>query len=139
MRPELGGSEFARPASVTFVDIDPETGLVASPSCPQRERVALAPAFVPNHECSLHGDPWGLMALAASTTPSGLTPTAQVEAPVVITYDTHTARTSETSEEYAPALKAETRTTRVEVSRDGRRRLTNDMRVAPKTADDWQE
>src|SRR5215207_5211699 len=47
LRPELGGAEFARPASVTFVDIDPETGLAASPSCPQRERVALAPAFVP--------------------------------------------------------------------------------------------
>jgi penicillin-binding protein 1B len=148
LRPELGGAEFARPASVTFVDIDPETGLVASPSCPQHERVALSPAFVPNHECSLHGDPWGLMALAASSTPSGLTPTAQVEAPTVATYDSHAARTiyaqpapasaAETSEEYSPPPEG-TRATRVEVNRDGRRRLTNDVRVAPKTADDWQE
>jgi penicillin-binding protein 1B len=139
LRPELGGAEFTRPASVTFVDIDPETGLVASPSCPLRERVALAPAFVPDHECSLHGDPWGLMALAASTTPSGLTPTAQVEAPLVVTYDTRATRTAKISEEYSTPLKAETRATRVEVGRNGRRRLTNDMSVAPKTADDWQD
>ncbi len=145
MRPELGGAEFARPASVTLVDIDPETGLVASPSCPLRERVALAPAFVPDHECSLHGDPWGLVALAASSTPSGLTPTAQTEAPTVVTYDSHAARTiyaqpaaartAETSEEYSPAPKEETRATRVEVGRDGRRRLTNDLSAPPKGAD----
>jgi penicillin-binding protein 1B len=139
LRPELGGAEFARPASVAFVDIDPETGLSASPSCPQRERVALAPAFVPDHECTLHGDPWGLLALAASSTSSGLTPTAQVVAPTVVAYATHAARTTELREEYAPPLKEEPRATRVEVSRDGRRRLTNDMRVAPKGAYDWQE
>jgi penicillin-binding protein 1B len=128
LRPELGGEEFARPASVTFVDVDPETGLLAAPSCPLRERVALAPAFVPDHECSLHGDPWGLMALAASSTPAALTPTAQVEAP---------ARLPETSEEYVPAFKEESRATRVEIGRDGRRRLTNDLRLAPKGANDW--
>jgi penicillin-binding protein 1B len=135
LRPELGGAEFARPASVTFVEIDPETGLVASPACPMRERVALAPAFVPNHECSLHGDPWGLVALAASATPSGLTPTAQVVAPTVVTYDAHGARTvyaqPATSEEYQPAVKAQTRATRVEVGRDGRRRLTSDLSAPP--------
>jgi penicillin-binding protein 1B len=149
LRPELGGAEFARPASVTFVDIDPETGLIASPSCPQRERVALAPAFVPDHECSLHGDPWGLVALAASSTPSGLTPTAQVVAPTVVTYDTTPARTAYvppattrpavTSDEYAPAVRAETRATRVEVTRDGRRRLTSDLSAPPKDPDDWRE
>ncbi|HWS88394.1 MAG TPA: penicillin-binding transpeptidase domain-containing protein, partial [Pyrinomonadaceae bacterium] len=147
LRPELGGAEFARPASVTFVEIDPETGLVASPSCPQRERVALAPAFVPNHECSLHGDPWGLMALAASSAPAGLTPTAQVQAPAVVTYDATPTRTYEvrpalstrTSDERPPALREATRATRVEVGRDGRRRLASDVSVAPKSPDDWQE
>ena len=151
LRPELGGAEFARPASVTFVDVDPETGLAASPSCPHRERVALAPAFVPNHECSLHGDPWGLLALAASSTPSGLTPTVHTEAPAVVTYEATPARTvharpepaalrtAETTEAASTVLREETRATRVEVNRDGRRRLTNDMRVTSKTADDWQE
>ena len=149
LRPELGGEEFARPAAVTFVDVDPETGLVASASCPQRERVALAPAFVPDHECSLHGDPWGLMALAASSSPqySGLTPTVQTEAPTVVTYDPRAARASytqgakppETSEELSHDLREAPRATRVEVGRDGRRRLTNDMNVAPRGAGGWQE
>jgi penicillin-binding protein 1B len=148
LRPELGGEEFARPASVTLVDIDPETGLTASPSCPQRERVALAPAFVPSHECSLHGDPWGLVALAASSTTPGLTPTARVEAPAVVGYDTTpshasyapaAARAAGASEEYVPAVKAEPRATRVEVGRDGRRRLTNEVRLAPESADGWQD
>jgi penicillin-binding protein 1B len=147
LRPELGGEEFARPASIAFADIDPETGLIASPSCPQRERVALAPSYVPDHECSLHGDPWGLAALAASSTPPGLTPTARVGAPSAAAYDTAPtraayappARAAETSEEYPPAFGEETRATRVEVGRDGRRRLTNDVRVAPKTSDDWQD
>jgi hypothetical protein len=149
LRPELGGEEFARPASVTLVDIDPETGQAAAPSCPQRERVALAPAFVPEHECSLHGDPWGLLALAASTSqPSGLTPTALTEAPAAVSYDSRAARTAYAPHEAAsvsppedvPPTRAEPpRATRVEVGRDGRRSLTNDMRVAPKGADDWQE
>ncbi|MBV8858207.1 MAG: PBP1A family penicillin-binding protein [Acidobacteria bacterium] len=148
LRPELGGAEFARPASVTFVDIDPETGLIASPSCPQRERVALAPAFVPDHECSLHGDPWGLSALAASSSPSGLTPTVQVEAPTVAAYDAPprtsyaqpaALRTSATSEAYPPAVKEGTRATHVEVGRDGRRRLTSDLSAPPGGSDNWQE
>ncbi|HEX8501995.1 MAG TPA: PBP1A family penicillin-binding protein [Pyrinomonadaceae bacterium] len=148
LRPELGGEEFTRPASITFVDVDPETGLAAAPSCPQRERVALAPAFVPDHECSIHGDPWGLLALAASSPQyAGLTPTAQVEAPAVISYDAHAARTTapaapalpEAPDGLAPTPAEVTRATRVETGRDGRRRLTNDLRVAPKGADDWQE
>ncbi|HEX8722270.1 MAG TPA: PBP1A family penicillin-binding protein [Pyrinomonadaceae bacterium] len=146
LRPELGGEEFARPASVTFVDIDPETGLRAAPSCPQRERVALAPAFVPDHECSLHGDPWGLLALAASAAPSGLTLTAQTEAPAVVSYEPrptraayepHGAAAVEPSEAYRPATLEETRATRIEVGRDGRRRLTNDLRGAPRGPDGW--
>ena len=154
LRPELGGEEFARPASVTFVDVDPETGLVASPSCPQRERVALAPAFVPHHECSLHGDPWGLMALAASSPEyPELTPTVQLETPAaVVTHDPRPTRTAYVPTDAAvtkppaempkvdlPASADPPRATRVEVGRDGRRRLTNDMKVAPKGADDWQE
>jgi penicillin-binding protein 1B len=150
LRPELGGEEFARPASVTFVDVDPETGLAAAPSCPQRERVALAPAFVPDHECSLHGDPWGLLALAASSSqPTGLTPTAHARAPAVASYDSHAARAAyataaaaagaSPTEDVSQTPAEAPRATRVEVGRDGRRRLTNDMRVAPDGADDWQE
>jgi penicillin-binding protein 1B len=131
LRPELGGASFTQPASVTFVDVDPETGLLAAPACPRRERVALAPAFAPDHECSLHGDPWGLLALAASS-PAALTPTAQTQARAPEPYDS-SAGTSRSASEYNDALPSENRSraTRIEVGRDGRRTLTNDLRVVP--------
>jgi hypothetical protein len=47
--------------------------------------------------------------------------------------------TTDVSEGYSPTVKQESRATRVEVGRDGRRRLTNEMSVAPKGAADWQE
>ncbi|HEX8560030.1 MAG TPA: PBP1A family penicillin-binding protein [Pyrinomonadaceae bacterium] len=151
LRPELGGEEFARPTSVTFAEVDPETGLAAAPSCPRRERVALAPAFVPDHECSLHGDPWGLLALAASASQTAAHATnAQAEAPAAVSYETPASGAvyGPRDAHAAPAAPAgsrpasfadEGRATRVEVGRDGRSRLTNDLRVAPAGAGGWQE
>jgi penicillin-binding protein 1B len=55
LRPDLGGEAFARPAGITFVEVDPETGLLANASCPQRERVAITAALAPNLECKTHG------------------------------------------------------------------------------------
>ncbi len=54
LRPELGGATFERPDSITFVEIDPDTGALASPSCPHRERVAVTPALAPRYECVTH-------------------------------------------------------------------------------------
>jgi penicillin-binding protein 1B len=149
LRPELGGRAFDRPSSITTVDIDPETGQLASASCTQRERVALAPAFVPDHECSLHGDPWGLKALAASAAAEALM-TAETESPAPAVYDSAetpravyasrvAANDPRDSYDYAESYESKTRATRVETGRDGRRRLTNDMRVVPKNSVDWQE
>jgi len=133
LRPELGGAAFTQPAAVTFVDVDPETGLLAAPACPRRERVALAPAFVPEHECSLHGDPWGLLALAASPAPAALTPTARTEmrAPEPYNSPARTAPADDSESGTMPPAE-QSRVTRVEVGRDGRRTLTNDLRVVQK-------
>ena len=147
LRPELGGRAFDRPSSIMTVDIDPETGQLASASCTQRERVALAPAFVPDHECSIHGDPWGLKALAAS---EALNTIVETEAPAPVVYDSTpapralyasrvTANETRDAYDYAEAYESKTKPTRVETGRDGRRRLTNDMRVAPKNSADWQD
>jgi penicillin-binding protein 1B len=54
IRPELGGGAFERPVGVTFVDIDPETGLRATDACPQRERIALRTSQVSGIECHVH-------------------------------------------------------------------------------------
>jgi penicillin-binding protein 1B len=152
LRPELGGRAFDRPSAITTVEIDPDTGQLASASCPQREPVALAPVFIPDHECSMHGDPWGLKALAASSTLDAMNTMVETESPAPAVYDSTpqprplyasrvTTNAPRESYEYVDAEHYEQtpRPTRVETGRDGRRRLTNDMRVAPKNADEWQE
>jgi penicillin-binding protein 1B len=143
LRPELGGRSFDRPSSITTVDIDPETGQLASASCPQRERVALAPAFVPDHECSIHGDPWGLKALAESAAADSMQTAVETDARAPAEYDSQTppralyaanvvdeaprkAYDHVDAEHYEPAP----RPTRVETGGDGRRRLTNELRVS---------
>jgi penicillin-binding protein 1B len=150
LRPELGGRSFDRPSSIITVEIDSETGQLASPSCTQRERVALAPNFVPDHECSIHGDPWGLKALAASSLAEVNTTTVtETSAPVVYASTQPRALYAAQVTTNAPGENYEhddalrhgqtPQPTRVETSSDGRRRLTNDMRVVSKNADEWQE
>jgi penicillin-binding protein 1B len=166
LRPELGGESFARPASVTTVEIDTDTGQLAAPSCPQRELVALAPGFVPEHECSLHGDPWGLQALAAAAPSEVLEPTAPTQ-DATATQDATTAaaataaeaaeashagapraiytsrivstQTPDTSDVGVPPNVEARHATRIEIGGDGRRRLTNELRVVSKGADNWQD
>jgi penicillin-binding protein 1B len=152
LRPELGGQSFERPASITTVEIDADTGLLATSACPQRERVALAPAFLPDHECSLHGDPWGLKALAEATNDAQAAGT-QTEAASGAAYNSsaeaiHAAYVSHATK-YAPAVGAFGAkaspvaeggfATRIDIGQDGRRRLTNDLRVVVKGADDRQD
>jgi penicillin-binding protein 1B len=54
LKPDLGGEEFERPAGITTVDIDPETGMRATALCPVRERIAVTHAFMPSLECYTH-------------------------------------------------------------------------------------
>ena len=56
LRPDLGGEAFERPAGVRFVEVDPETGLLATASCPQHERMAVPAELAPNLECTAHGE-----------------------------------------------------------------------------------
>jgi penicillin-binding protein 1B len=53
-RPELGGAAFDRPEGITFIDIDPDTGLRVTDGCPQTERIAIKTSWVPNGECYKH-------------------------------------------------------------------------------------
>ena len=56
LRPELGGENFGRPDGIMSVEIDPQTGGLASLSCPQHEWIAITTALAPNVECYLHMD-----------------------------------------------------------------------------------
>ncbi|MDQ3747351.1 MAG: penicillin-binding transpeptidase domain-containing protein, partial [Acidobacteriota bacterium] len=62
LRPELGGGVFERPAGITTIEIDPETGLRATPLCPQRDRIAVTSNFVSSTECYKHSEMYDLMA-----------------------------------------------------------------------------
>jgi penicillin-binding protein 1B len=130
LRPELGGEAFTRPAGITTIEIDPETGLRAVPSCPQRERIAVASNFVTTTECYKHTEMYDLMAAADN----GQT-YDEASADVPIEQARPIARQS--SFRYPPgALTPEDLMniatpgrTRVEINTQGRRTLTNEMRV----------
>ncbi|MDT7542944.1 MAG: penicillin-binding protein [Acidobacteriota bacterium] len=126
LRPELGGKAFDVPAGITLVEIDTDTGLRASPSCPQRELVALTPTLIPTTECNAHGN--DLSTLFAS-----LTSVSSNSDERIARRAADSARDLLTSDEsshakLAPALHVAART-QTETSRDGRTALTNDLQL----------
>ncbi|MBA3242993.1 MAG: PBP1A family penicillin-binding protein [Acidobacteria bacterium] len=139
-RPELGGEAFARPDSVTTIEIDPETGALATDACPRRERVALTHALAPVHECYTHGSTLDALAsLDAEEFDAYVSTQAGAARASAKDFEEAPARTTPTRRD-APATTrldaSVTSTTRVEVSRDGRPGLTNELRVAQKS--DWR-
>ena len=54
VRPSLGGTSFPKPAGITTVKVDPETGYLAGPNCPRSEMVSVARQFAPSMECYKH-------------------------------------------------------------------------------------
>ncbi|HEX8845645.1 MAG TPA: PBP1A family penicillin-binding protein [Pyrinomonadaceae bacterium] len=136
LRPELGGEAFERPAGITFVEVDPETGLLATASCPQRERVALSASFTPNLECTTHGEFYQMMASAEGEDayaygpatvpqPDGL----RVAAREIPSYP----RPQPLPRPVVNVERVETpawRTTRIETDTQGQRTLVNDMRAS---------
>lgn len=137
-RPELGGAQFERPAGITTVEIDPETGMIASPNCPQRERISVTSNFVTTMECYKHNQMPDEIASTSTTgqyndsqvvyldekTQNGSTPPA----------DASLRRRSLQPAE-PPALRNDAEynpygTTRVESVR-GRQTLVNELRAKP--------
>ncbi|MBA2340465.1 MAG: PBP1A family penicillin-binding protein [Pyrinomonadaceae bacterium] len=55
LRPELGGAAFERPAGINMVEVDPITGMRATPDCPNRERIAVT-SLIP-FDCYTHNSP----------------------------------------------------------------------------------
>ncbi len=56
LKPELGGRNFECPEGIEFVETDPDTGSLATLSCPRRELIAVTEKLAPNVECLLHAD-----------------------------------------------------------------------------------
>jgi penicillin-binding protein 1B len=60
LRPDLAASQFAKPTGLESVEIDPTTGGLANPYCPQRQRVLTARYLTPE-ACQVHHEPPQIM------------------------------------------------------------------------------
>ncbi len=56
LRPELGGRTFECPEGIKFVEIDVDSGLLSTLSCPNRQLIAVKDRLAPNLECYNHGN-----------------------------------------------------------------------------------
>jgi penicillin-binding protein 1B len=157
LRPELGGQKFQAPDSMMSVEIDPETGALATSSCPQRERVALSPAFLPDHDCVLHGETLKMLASLDDAQADGETqpvreatdsPRADADdgSYIAASRPAYAARLNASAAPVempfreAPRVEGLNRTTQVVVGRNGRRTLTTDMRATPRGLNGgWQD
>lgn len=113
LRPDLGGANFECPEGIKFVEIDSATGLISTVTCPLRELIAVTDRNSPHLECYLHGNLPGQTNPFAEESESNTESTAQ-------------RRSIERKE-----ITIEFRTyksTRVDVDRNGRRSLVNEMR-----------
>ena len=128
LRPELGGAAFLRPAGVMSVEIDPATGQLASSSCPGRERIAVTHALAPTYECPAHQT---LLPLIAATDAQPPAPQTNVVATDDSTRGIASTRARASHGNVAPVVlpAPSIQTTRIEQSRSGRARLTNDPQV----------
>jgi penicillin-binding protein 1B len=135
LRPELGGEAFERPAGIVSVEIDPETGQLATPSCPQRERIAITNALAPHFECDTHNQPGALIADATDGEITGPDSTVVILPDGTRTLAREVASTSGPLPAPRAAASIEAintppaRTTHVETDKRGRSTLVNDMRM----------
>jgi penicillin-binding protein 1B len=126
LRPELGGDAFDVPAGIDVIEIDPDTGLRAGPSCPRRELVALTPALAPKSECDAHaGDLSTLFASISSVTVNDAEALARRAADAARDLIT----TSDDPSSIKPPPARSPARTRIETSAGGRSTLTNDLQI----------
>lgn len=55
-KPNLGGRNFECPEGIEFVEIDSDSGLLSTLTCPHRELIAVTEKLAPNLECYRHGN-----------------------------------------------------------------------------------
>lgn len=108
LRPDLGGENFECPEGIEFLEIDSQTGLRSTVTCPVRELIAVTERMAPHMECYLHGN------LPAQ--PGGSPFAEEVE----------TKREEIAVKKVMPLPRYGA--TRVEVDLTGRRSLVNDLR-----------
>jgi penicillin-binding protein 1B len=116
LRPELGGKSFDRPDGITIVEIDPETGQLATGKCPLHERVAMVTAQAPFSECYRHNVYFDLTNSPETKTETPMLAKSEMPHPK--------SRQKNPAGEFALL-----RNTRVDTDKSGRKVLVNEMRV----------
>ncbi|MGH9905525.1 MAG: penicillin-binding transpeptidase domain-containing protein, partial [Pyrinomonadaceae bacterium] len=117
LRPELGGRTFECPEGIKFVEIDAQSGLISTLSCPQRQLIAVTDRLAPNFECYNHGHLPALDGYHEKVTESS------VDHAEVAQHRRQAPRESVVTMELK-TLKS----TRVDVDARGKKTLVNDMR-----------
>jgi penicillin-binding protein 1B len=117
LRPELGGRTFECPEGIKFIEIDAESGLISTLSCPNRQLIAITARLAPNFECYNHGN------LPDSDGYTEEVMESSVDQAVVAGHRRTAPRESLVTMELK-TLKS----TRVDVDARGKRTLVNDMR-----------
>jgi penicillin-binding protein 1B len=115
LRPELGRRNFECPEGIKFVEIDSDTGLLSTLSCPARELIAITNRLAPNAECSKHGN----LPVMSGQGEEEAEPT---EATAAVAQQTKKPSERNSMEIGNP------KSTRVDIDQRGRRTLVNDMR-----------
>jgi penicillin-binding protein 1B len=117
LRPELGGRNFECPEGIKFVEIDADSGLISTLSCPHRQLIAVTDRLAPNFECYNH---------------LNLPESDGDHPPVMESFVDHSEvaqhRTTPRRESLVSMELKTLKSTRVDVDARGRRTLVNDMR-----------
>ncbi len=117
LRPELGGRTFECPEGIKFMEVDAESGLISTLSCPNRQLIAITDRLAPNFECYNHGN------LPVSDGYHEQDVESSVDQAVLAAHLRAAPRETLVFREMK-SLKA----TRVDVDARGKRTLVNDMR-----------
>lgn len=144
VRPSLGGTTFRKPAGITTVRVDSETGYLAVPNCPLAEVVSVAWQFAPSMECYKHRPLEAGLLLAENTgdevltgesaVPSETDTTGVNQREIMVASSTvassTAARSSLNAESEAAPQQERNRPTQKDVNQRGVSVLVNDPMVA---------
>ena len=111
LKPELGGRTFECPEGIKFVEIDEDSGLISTLSCPNRQLIAITDRLAPNFECYNHGN---LPEVLESETERDTV----TDERMMIAH----------SRKAVPSTDVSRSATRVDIDAQGRRTLVNDLR-----------
>jgi penicillin-binding protein 1B len=117
LKPELGGRNFECPEGIKFVEIDPDNGALSTLTCPRRELIAVTEKLAPQVECLLHGnlpDSIGIGTDEVAENDGG--------------NDAALTQQSTSNRSFDVRTLSSRKLTRVDVDKQGRRTLVNEMR-----------